>query len=75
MDNGVVGGVHVRVEWKCTFTQAVKSFVSLRRDDPILIKERKRQFACSLLLSLLRTTLSDGGDYQGFGSGKALPIW
>ena len=38
LHDGVVGGVHVLVERKGAFAEAVIRLVSLRRDDPVLFK-------------------------------------
>ena len=40
LDDGVICCVHVCVEWKRAFAVAVESSVALRRNDPILNKQR-----------------------------------
>lgn len=39
---GVVGGVHVGVEWKGTFPLAVIGSVALRRNDPVLVSRKPK---------------------------------
>lgn len=36
LDYGVIGRVHMSVEWEIAFSAAVVCVVSVRRDDPIL---------------------------------------
>ena len=55
LDDGVIGGVHVRVEGEGALAMAVVSGVAVRRDDPILPPEIFEAHVQSSLLAAFTT--------------------